>query len=657
MHVAGLVFICALISNVSAFVSFDSRQLASGPPAGRSAAVSGVVSDAETHRPIEAAVVQLGQRGQGPQYQVTDDRGRFVFTGLRSGSYYLTVTKAGFADAQFGAGPMATVGADIVLSDGQWFKNADVEMPELGVVAGTVTDDRGEPVAGTYVRLFARITLAGESHLAAGPVARTNDRGEYRLEDVVPGRYYVTVPLPQHSVPYNATPYEIEGRTRDELSRLDKVAAGRGAAPQRLNQGLIGDGTAALVLGNYAAPPGRVRGQAFVYPTVFYPGSLDIAGAASVEIEHGSEVLGVDLSLQAMPAHRVSGKLVGCAGACAGYPLRLLRQGLEELGNGSEAATTVADASGNFTFLNVPAGSYTLLAPGALFEYSVHSFSASERLPATPGVGVVGMGASGGRVSGALGIRRTTFLPRTIVDEHAGYASVPVSVEERDVSELEVPLRPTGVLRLQCILEDLQDDVLRGSIEVAAAGGSPLLGSRSVVLPEAATGARIEPVVFPVLLPGEYVLKLSSNANVAVKSVTTGGADYAQRSLTVVPGMDVTAVVTLTGKMARLTGTVLNTKGGVARMVSVLAFPVDTRLWTSYGLLSASVQTTLARTDGTYEFGKLRAGDYYLVGVDFDKANTWTDPAFLQLAVRSAMKVTLGWGDRKALDVRMIGDR
>ena len=57
--------------------------------------------------------------------------------------------------------------------------------------------------------------------------------------------------------------------------------------------------------------------------------------------------------------------------------------GSEQLGFGSEAATTVVERDGSFTFLNVPAGEYTLLAQAVFGEFT--SGNGEVALPDAPG--------------------------------------------------------------------------------------------------------------------------------------------------------------------------------------------------------------------------------------------------------------------------------
>src|SRR5262245_41959889 len=77
-------------------------------------AISGVVTDAITRRPIAGALVYLGIQGRGPvgnmSRQITDSKGRFVFTELpASDAFFMNVNKAGYSDGHYGdTGPLSS---------------------------------------------------------------------------------------------------------------------------------------------------------------------------------------------------------------------------------------------------------------------------------------------------------------------------------------------------------------------------------------------------------------------------------------------------------------------------------------------------------------------------------------------------------------------
>ena len=92
--------------------------------------------------------------------------------------------------------------APIALAAGQWLKDLKIPMWRYGGIAGTVTDERGEPMIGVAVRAIGRITkVAGLDQPMAGPMAVTDDRGDYRIGRLPAGIVLVLVPNVQMSVP------------------------------------------------------------------------------------------------------------------------------------------------------------------------------------------------------------------------------------------------------------------------------------------------------------------------------------------------------------------------------------------------------------------------------------------------------------------------
>jgi hypothetical protein len=157
-------------------------------PVPASGAISGVVRDAITSAPIrEARVCRVrggAIRGSAP-CQFADERGRFVLLDVPSGTYRLTATRPGYANAWYGG----TSPKELSIQAGEWFRTAEVVLVPLGSISGTVFDEAGEPVVGAPVQALMPFQLAGLPHVAAGPRAVTDDRGSYRLPGLTPGRY------------------------------------------------------------------------------------------------------------------------------------------------------------------------------------------------------------------------------------------------------------------------------------------------------------------------------------------------------------------------------------------------------------------------------------------------------------------------------------
>ena len=62
---------------------------------------------------------------------------------------------------------------------------------KLATVAGSVRDDAGDPVVGNEIRIFRRTITDGQAAWRLNGLTRTDDRGEYRLANLLPGTFVV----------------------------------------------------------------------------------------------------------------------------------------------------------------------------------------------------------------------------------------------------------------------------------------------------------------------------------------------------------------------------------------------------------------------------------------------------------------------------------
>jgi hypothetical protein len=114
------------------------------------------MTDETTSRPVRRAIVTLtnaaaaGGRGvpgpaTGPTSVVTDDAGRFTFTGLPAGRFAISAAKPAFLNASYGAKRPGRPGTPIQLADGQRLTDLTIRMSRGGVITGAITNQSGEP--------------------------------------------------------------------------------------------------------------------------------------------------------------------------------------------------------------------------------------------------------------------------------------------------------------------------------------------------------------------------------------------------------------------------------------------------------------------------------------------------------------------------------
>jgi len=229
-----------------------------------------VVSPPNTNPGALAAVPPLPVPPIPPA--MTDVDGKFAFNDLEPGEYRIIAGKNGFVRTNYGERFSGGPGTIITLPAGQTLKDMSFRLTQTATVSGRVRDYSGEFAAGFAVQLLKPSYGPNGRTFQTIASGRTDDRGEYRLFWISPGRYYLAV-----------------ASNRNTLSILiDGLIINGGAGP------------------NEIAPTGQ--------PTVFYPGVVDPSRATTLEVGAGRELSGIDLVLPQQPVYRVRGRVVDANG-------------------------------------------------------------------------------------------------------------------------------------------------------------------------------------------------------------------------------------------------------------------------------------------------------------------------------------------------------
>jgi len=638
---SGLVWIAAATDRGALrqeVVSAGATAESSGRRVSGTGAISGLVTDGRTGKGIPGAIVSLAATAAGdpnPSRTMTDSRGRFVFFGLASSSgYYLSAEAFGYPPGGYGwIGPGGS-SRDLVkvpLADGQWMSTADVVMWPFAAITGLVVDEFGDPVVGTAVRAYSLRRIAGHVYPVAGPTVATDDRGLYRLAGLVPGSYTVAVLSVQSTV----------------LDTMPKAAA-QHPFGTLLSSGVTGSGPASvdgatiaagrghrLVVTNFAVPPSAHSSTSEqAYPQLFYPGVRLATDAMAVVVGYGDIRGGIDFRLVPVATAQVSGRVDGFSGRAPQMLLRLLPAGSESLGVGSEAATTMIDADGRFTFLNVPSGAYTVVAQAGVADLT--TADATVRVPDPPGF--PGGPAGIGTYESAPGIQ---YLQRYgAPSEYWGRASV--TVGEADVGGVVLALHPTVSVRGRAVFAEgtAPPPAARPLVVNAfAANGDPTLGTPFGMTETDGTFR------FSVsgLLSGTYLLR--GFAGYGIVSAVYQGRDILETGIDTSAGVDINdVVVTLTDKKTTVSGLVRGIRGGIG--ADVILFPAQRDLWVDFGLRPLRFRSVRTDSSGSYLLSAIPAGQYLLIAVEPSKLNTWLSAEFLDAAASRSTRVTVRWGDR-----------
>ena len=185
-------------------------------------AISGRITEQGSGRPMPRALVTLSPASLPTIDTEADAQGRYEFSGLAPGEYVLWATagehRATYLRQAYGdPAPMALLGgpprSTIALGPGHVRADVDIALARALGIEGRVLNPYDEPMAEVRV-----LVLRANGRPAPAMPVYTDDRGEYRLFGLLPGRYRVC-----------ATP---EGR---DVSRCAMVTSPSGHARTRMD--------------------------------------------------------------------------------------------------------------------------------------------------------------------------------------------------------------------------------------------------------------------------------------------------------------------------------------------------------------------------------------------------------------------------------------
>lgn len=175
------------------------RDGAAEAPTG-TARIRGRVVSADNGTPLRRALVRVSAGELRVNRVVTTDaEGNYEFAELPAGRYNIFVIRSGFVSLQFGQRRPFESGRPLDVANAQIVEKIDFALPRGGVIAGRVTDEVGEPLAGVRMQAMRYQYLpSGQRQLTpvtgGGPFGAfaTNDLGEFRLYSLMPGTYIVS---------------------------------------------------------------------------------------------------------------------------------------------------------------------------------------------------------------------------------------------------------------------------------------------------------------------------------------------------------------------------------------------------------------------------------------------------------------------------------
>ncbi len=186
----------------------------------------------------------------------SDAQGNFRLDDLDRDRYRLTVQRTGYLMATYPDSPSASA---IDLTSGTPVTGLTIKMTPQAVIAGTITDEDGDPIPNVLVTIARRVYQNGRKQLQNRGSVAANFEGAYSVGSLEAGSYVISVQPPP----------------------------------------------------NQMGPATQQRGPVEAFGTTFYPGVTDASAAVAVQVAAGAVLRGADVRLRRQRAYRVRGKVTG----------------------------------------------------------------------------------------------------------------------------------------------------------------------------------------------------------------------------------------------------------------------------------------------------------------------------------------------------------
>jgi protocatechuate 3,4-dioxygenase beta subunit len=579
-------------------------------PAG---AIQGVVVKGGTSEALSRATVELrGDDGPTPQLPAapalftvdppplltttTEADGRFLFRNVRPGRYRLSTNRPGYVRR-----PMS-----VTVTPGRT-EDVQLIMTATGAIAGRVYGPNGESIGNVDVSALKPSYQNGRRVLTAVQSVRTDDRGEYRLFWLAPGRYFVRATHPQAVTGLMAmmSPGSIIGAGFEGSN-----SGGGGPGPNAIYAvRSTGD---PVLFDAFGANDIALRGDRYV--PVFFPGTSDEQGAAAIDLRAGADTGGIDVPVAPVRERHVRGVVVnGATGQVAQYA------GLSEVQTDPLMGRPGGGPDGGLSRNGLPAidpdGSFDVtLLPGR------HTLSGT----AGAGVGYVTIEVRDADIDGVRIVAMPQFdIAGRIVSDGPLDATALANTRISLRRELPVPMTPTSysVPRAD------------GTFVVSATPGDYRVN--------------FAPLLNLIVLPGPFLTVPPGLANAYVKAITLGDVDVLTYGVRFDRPPTSPLEIVIGANPGVIDGTVAGSTQTAATGTSVVLIPNARNRFDLF-------KTATADPSGRFHFDRVPPGDYKVFAWDDLSDGAWQDPDFIRAYEDRGTPVRVGEGAKASIRLTTI---
>jgi len=317
------------------------------------ATVQGRVISSTHGEPVANAMVTLRglqtPSGALPQTYIcqTGADGRFTIAGVAPGVYEPAPSKSGFTGRPGERIAAARAFPPVTVEAGTPVTGLELRLIPASVIAGRVLDADGDPVRRAQVEAQQYAYVSGVKQLRSMHQVQTDDRGEYRMFNLPPGRYYI----------------HAEARSSHRMFQPNLQV--RGALPSN------------------------------TLAAAYYPGVADPARATELQAQPGVELDGIDISLAPERRYSIRGKLPAGEPEKARWSVRVVYRS----GNMAAFQPMSLTAHDSFEIQGIAPGSYMVIGD------SLNPANPQERLYARQPVDVIDRDVDGVDLTFSPGVK------------------------------------------------------------------------------------------------------------------------------------------------------------------------------------------------------------------------------------------------------------
>jgi hypothetical protein len=540
----------------------------------------GLPAGGATPPPLLAPEVKYGKTGED---------GKFIFKDLKEGKYRLVAVRNGgvYYPAEYGQRDLKQRGINFPVAAGETKRDVKIEMTPTGVIAGQVVDEDGQPMGHVVVMALTAQFKAGEQREYIERTVLTDERGNYRIYSLGPGRYYV------------AAVYEDPQRRTIEMAPT--APPGRTLERHRATS---------PVIARQVMPDGSVIEEA--YGVVYFGGTTDPRAATLVEVRAGETFPGADISMGVgkKATHHIRGVVVRETGeAASGAQILAIPR---QFGPNALVLTGRANDKGQFDLAGAFAEAYILTARS--FATVTTAGTATGNAPLNflldaDSVGYIALDAGDSdanniRIVGSTGIT----VPGTVVIEGKLSSDAAADLAKMEIDfdrDPDLIAMPSPSMQLPQPPPGTPPPAVRppGNGQVTASGDFKLFVS-----------------------PGDFRVNVNGiPANAYVKSIQFGGEDVLRNGIHIIRTVDNPLQIVLGIDGGTISGSVVDERLAPFANATVALVPDLADLRRRPDLY----RNTVTDAAGNFQITTIPPGSYKLFAWDWAEADAWQNANFI----------------------------